>query len=678
MVRVLYAGIALAVIMSTTPPASALTEDSEFVRTANYFLMSGKTLDQSLKTLSSFDLIVIPVEAQVYNKTFFKKIRGLNPDIVILPYIATVSWNDLYWNDSLHKKLFRGIQNRWWLKDGNNKQISVWPGTRALNLNSGWNDYLTTFVQNEVLSTGLWDGVFYDEVQDSISWVGAVDVNADSRADSAKFADEQWAISYEKLFRSTRELVGKEKIIITNGSSNPVFAQYVNGRMYETFPSSDNSIEAWEKNTRDYVSSETSVGYEPVHVINVNTENRGGKNDYQKIRFGITTTLLGNGFFAFDFGTQDHSQLWIYDEYSVNLGKPKSEPKSESEPAKKKISAGVWLREFEQGAIIVNATATPQKIKLKGEFEKLHGAQDPVVNNGSIVSEVQIASKDGIILLRPIETLENATFQNGSFARIFNSEGKTKRTGFFVYESSQRGGVRINISDIDSDGENEKIVANDTYVSIFDNGKLRAKFAPYTDNYKLGVNIALGDLENDGTIEIVTGTENGGGPQVRVFNIDGALINPGFFAYDKAFRGGVNVAVGDLNGDNVNEIITGAGVGGGPHVRVFKKDGALINPGFFAYDKAFRGGVNVAVGDVDSDGIDEIITGAGIGGAPTARIFDRNGNMESQFDIFDSTRRDGLDVTASDVDNDGTDEIIGLSTDVFTINGGRESAGGKQ
>ena len=67
---------------------------------------------------------------------------------------------------------------------------------------------------------------------------------------------------------------------------------------------------------------------------------------------------------------------------------------------------------------------------------------------------------------------------------------------------------------------------------------------------------------NDGSVEIVTGTENGGGPQLRIFNKDGNLIHPGFFAYDTKFRGGVNVAIGDLNGDNVNEIIAGAGVGG--------------------------------------------------------------------------------------------------------------------
>jgi len=320
--------------------------------------------------------------------------------------------------------------------------------------------------------------------------------------------------------------------------------------------------------------------------------------------------------------------------------------------------------------VIVNATEDEQTIELDGDFEKLHGTQDPSVNNGSIVSEVTLNSKDGVILLRPIEKLTQATFVNGSFARVFDATGTTKRTGFFAYEPSVRGGSQVVQYDLDHNGTLETISADATFVTIAQaDGTVLKTFAPYTESFKSGINISVGDLENDGTVEIVTGTENGGGPQVRVFNHEGVLINPGFFAYAKDFRGGVNVTIGDLNGDNIKEIITGAGFNGGPHVRMFKKDGTLINPGFFAFDPLFRGGVNVASADVNGDGIDEVITAPGLGGTSTAKIFDRDGHLKSVFTVFNTTSRQGMEITASDLDNDGKAEIIGLSTDVFTLSG---------
>lgn len=654
--------------LTLAQPVSAFTNASEYVRTANYFLMSGPVLDDALTTLSTFDLIVIPSEAQVYNESFFSQIRSINSDIVILAYVPTVSWNNIYWSDPLHQQMKRGLDDSWWLRDGNGDRVSVWPNTNALNLNSEWIEYLPTFVEEEMLSTGLWDGIFYDEVQDSISWLGDVDVDKDGDSDSASAADTLWETRYEELFSSSREMFGDDYILITNGSSNPDFAQHTNGRMFETFPSSTDTLAYWEDMMRQYLSMEELSDEPSVQILNVNTENTGVNNDYQKVRFGLTSTLLGDGYFSFDYGTADHSQLWTYDEYDVYLGAPKSDLQNVFNPQQTSIDQGVWMREFEEGQVIVNATSSQQTVLLDGDFEKLHGTQDPDVNDGRIVSEVTLDPQDGLILLRPVTEIFDATYLNGAFARVYNISGETERTGFFAYDSSQRGGTQVIRYDLDNDGERETISADDTYFYIYDeSGALLHKVAPYTDTYDQGINISVGDIEDDGSVEIVTGTENGGGPHVRVFNADGVLINPGFFAYADSFRGGVNVSIGDLNGDNIKEIICGAGVNGGPHVRVFKKDGTLINPGFFAYDEAFRGGVNVSVADVDGDGVDDIVTGPGAGGSPLARVYDRDGNMHAEFYIFDASERNGLEVVASDLDGDGVAEILGLTTDVFTL-----------
>ena len=57
-------------------------------------------------------------------------------------------------------------------------------------------------------------------------------------------------------------------------------------------------------------------------------------------------------------------------------------------------------------------------------------------------------------------------------------------------------------------------------------------------------------------------------------------------------------------------IATGPGAGGGPHVRTFDAAGGPTS-GFFAYDPAFTGGVSVAMGDVEGNGDDIGVAGAG-------------------------------------------------------------------
>src|SRR5262249_14185695 len=75
-----------------------------------------------------------------------------------------------------------------------------------------------------------------------------------------------------------------------------------------------------------------------------------------------------------------------------------------------------------------------------------------------------------------------------------------------------------------------------------------------------------------------------------------------------------HVAAGDVTGDGKADIVTGAGAGPGPHVKVFDASGAEVR-NFFAYAPAFTGGVTVAAGDLDGDGHAEILTGAGAGAA---------------------------------------------------------------
>ena len=133
--------------------------------------------------------------------------------------------------------------------------------------------------------------------------------------------------------------------------------------------------------------------------------------------------------------------------------------------------------------------------------------------------------------------------------------------------------------------------------------------------------VAAADVDGDGRADIITGAGPGGGPHVRVFSgVDLHEIDS-FYAYIPTFAGGVYVAAGDVDGDGHADIITGAGAGGGPHVRVFSGVDLHELASFFACDPTFAGGVHVAAGDIDEDGRVDVITGAGPGGDPHVKAF---------------------------------------------------------
>ncbi|MBU1119376.1 VCBS repeat-containing protein [Patescibacteria group bacterium] len=254
----------------------------------------------------------------------------------------------------------------------------------------------------------------------------------------------------------------------------------------------------------------------------------------------------------------------------------------------------------------------------------------------------------------------------GPQVRFFNKNGELESGGFFAYPEYWRTGVNVAAGDVDNDGIDEVITGPGPggvpQVKVFElDGTLKSSFYAYSEQFTGGVYVAAGDIDNNGYDEIITGTGDGGGPQVRTFTMEGSpVFTPGFFAYGKTFRGGVYVGAGDFNGDGKEEILTGAGPGGGPQVMGYTRYGVRIL-NFFAYAKHIRTGVLVSGGDVDGDGSVEIVTGAGPGGGPQVRVFNGVGNVDENsagFFAYAKHIRSGVKVAVHDMDNHGKAEII--------------------
>ena len=166
------------------------------------------------------------------------------------------------------------------------------------------------------------------------------------------------------------------------------------------------------------------------------------------------------------------------------------------------------------------------------------------------------------------------------------------------------------------------------------------------------------------------GTSGGGLTQVNVYDAQTnallGILNP----FGGRSTLGVSVATGDVNGDGIEDVVVAGGRGGKPIVEVF--DGRSLRKlgSFEAYSTTFTGGVSVAVADVNGDGRADIITGAGVGSAAQVKVFSGIGLVNAQakivakpvviqnFFAFDTNFRGGITVAAGDVNGDGKADII--------------------
>ena len=251
-----------------------------------------------------------------------------------------------------------------------------------------------------------------------------------------------------------------------------------------------------------------------------------------------------------------------------------------------------------------------------------------------------------------------------SLVRVFDQATGAERFRFFAFDPAFTGGVSVAVGDVNRDGVPDVIVGagpgGGPHVRVFSgrDGTPLLNFFAYDPAFTGGVNVAAGDLTGDGVADVVTGSGAGGGPNVRVFDgTTGAQVSS-FFAYDPSFRGGVNVAAGDVTGDEVPDIVTGAGPGGGPNVRAFNGRTGAVVLSFFAYEPTFTGGVFVgATGP--TGGLADIVTAPGTGGGPVVKRFDgRTGAELGSVFVTGLNEAGGARVAGADVTGSGTGDIL--------------------
>lgn len=332
-------------------------------------------------------------------------IKKLNPNILIGQYTNLNESTDIEDTANIDKANKINLED-WWLRDrlGNRMQwissykawdVNLTEYTRSDNNGmrySEWlaqRNFLMLFKNNPLFDFWYLDNSLSKSPVDSADWKRDGSTQSSSDPEVAR----AYRLGHVRYWQAIRQLQPKTFLMGNSDDlSSPEYSQKLNGVFFEGAIGKSYSMERW-KGWEAVLKSYYSRMQHTIAPYLVGFNVWGKASDYQRMRYGLATCLLNNGYFSYTDEDKGYASLPWFDEYDVKLGQPIEEPPTQ--PWKD----GIYRRKYQNGMVLVNPSLFQKEFTIEPGYKKFLGVQAKEINNGMPITNIVLQAKDGLILV---------------------------------------------------------------------------------------------------------------------------------------------------------------------------------------------------------------------------------------------------------------------------------------
>lgn len=380
----------------------------------------GLTNQERLNTISKTDVALLgfwpgwgPIDGKSM-ANIVDQLKTSNPDIVLAPYTNVSETRDskTVLAEKVSSEIGPNEKGDWWSRKSDGTRTSHWLGNYTVNHSKfvmpdakgqRYPEFFANYNYDGMLSQARFNAVFLDAMSGQAFEVA--DWNGDGVDDANDSLIAIQAVSEGHAAYVNQLGILKPGIIRIGNLGNSfhparnlpaAYNQLVEGGLLEGFMGRTWSIEnwaGWQEMMTQYHSAFGVLTGPKIVILNAHVK----ENDYQLVRYGLSSTLMDDGYFAADPATsgEEYSWQYWYDEFDLDLGYALDPPQATA------WSKGVYKRVFDNGLVLVNPRGNGQQtVNVGPGWKRFSGSQDPAHNSGQVAETILLSDADGIILLR--------------------------------------------------------------------------------------------------------------------------------------------------------------------------------------------------------------------------------------------------------------------------------------